>query len=327
MSVGIHPLVDVDPAALRQFLGELPWSAWDWDETLQPADRVALARAVLRPADEPDHALAVTDGERIVGVGRLRALAWDERWFGLPMGEVCGLRVGRPDAIQPLLEALGASARRAGLAHLRVRLDARDLESIGAAQDLGWRMRWAAVRMVRDTTDVVSSSGPLHQDGAVVRDARRDDLPALLGIASRLERYNWLEHEAALPAEQRRTYVARRLRGLFDEEHADRILVLETQGRVVGMHATKCSRHERLSGPPTPVGLVRDVFVDPDVRGRGYSILLKQAALARVAREVRYVSGSVRLGAVRMLRAIERKRLFRTWGGEHLLTLSALDAR
>lgn len=206
-----------------------------------PAEaRVRMLLDELAEAAAAGHALAVWDGGEAVAAGTVEPLAWDSAHFGLAMGRLGRLVIdpARTETGAALLDALLERAHDLGLAHLAARADAAELRLVQALEDRGFRLMDCLLTYAYDYhRDPRPAVRRLH----AFREFQPGDTAALVDIAEqmfddyagRFTRDPWLPREAA-----RRFYVEW-VRNACGGAMADRIVVAERHGRVVGFLAWK----------------------------------------------------------------------------------------
>jgi hypothetical protein len=176
-------------------------------------------------------------GQTLIAAGILEHLPWDSKHFGLAMGRIGPLVVDSQHAtaaaLDRLLAWLLARAEETGLDHLAAKVDGAELPTLQALEARGFRLVDCLVTYFYDCHR--DPPPPMKRLGTI-RDYQPSDREAILAIAERmLAEYGgrftfdpWLPRDAV-----RRLYVEW-ARNACDGTMADRLLVGERHGRLVG---------------------------------------------------------------------------------------------
>ena len=223
---------------------------------------------------------------------------WDTAFFGVPMGTLGLEGPLNEDALRLLLPVALEEAAALGLEHLRTSQRAHTPEGIGILQEYGFRVRWSSVQIAYDTRQ--AGRPPRHKEPLRFEECGPEHLPALLSLARKLEPYNWLEFERALPQAARDRYLTQRIENCVLTDYADRAVVAIWRDRPIGLHASSTVAHSCVPG--RPFAYVRETFIGPGAPlGLGQQLL--RAAVTGLAPDIRVVTGRVRINGHAMLSA------------------------
>lgn len=143
----------------------------------QDAVMLAEVEATLRHPDGLVLECSVPEG-RAIAVAR--TLAWDSKFFGIPMARVEYVVASSRDAAERVLAAVNDTLRARGIRHLSARVDVEDLTAMAALESAGYRLMDALVTY---------TSRPKKEPPNEVREVGRirpftpDDGPELVRIA------------------------------------------------------------------------------------------------------------------------------------------------
>ena len=185
-------------------------------------------------------AAAVWDGDAMLATGLVEHLEWDSKHFGLTMGRLGPVVADRahatPGSIALLVDWLLERAREAGLEHLTAKVDAAELGVLQVLETRGFRLVDSLVTYFYDChRDPVP---PMKQLGAV-RDYEPSDLDAVLAIAERMlgEYGGRFAFDPWVPQEAARRFYVEWARNACAGQMANRVLIGERRGRIVGFLA------------------------------------------------------------------------------------------
>jgi RimJ/RimL family protein N-acetyltransferase len=176
------PLTDVD--ALAPVVAAFPFKPYRHYRTFSRRQQDAVLLAELRDTAAHGDGFVVAAGE---GAARAavagRALAWDTRHFGLPMGRLEYVLAGDQTSQATVAEAVDAAlaaARARGVRHLSARVDVADLRTLGLLEARGFRLLDALVTYIN--RPVKDPARDVREVGAI-RHARPEDAGAIVEIA------------------------------------------------------------------------------------------------------------------------------------------------
>ena len=207
---------------------------------------------------------------------------WHGEIFGRAMGRIDHfVNYIEPDtAGPPLIEAVLARTRAAGIAHLAARVDGEDWPNIHLMEGHGFRCVELSEKMVR-----ALAQPPPHEgvEGVRIRPYGPADLTAVQRVAARSHTHNHFYNDPSLARAQAEAVFAEWIRrcaaGL-----AKFILVAETAEGVVGF-VTALGNAALARAAGVSVGIIDYIVVDRAAAGKGLGRILLTAALRDLARE------------------------------------------
>ena len=222
-------------------------------------------------ADGDPYALcALSDGEP-VAFGRLRALEWDLKLRGSPVGALEAV-VAHPDCAAPMeslravVDGLLVEARRRGIAHLRYRTSPLNHMAVRAVEAAGF-----ALADVGTTLEHRASwRAECRSRRVLVRQAVESDLPLLREWATTLFGLSWFYHDPFFTREQADAVYAHWLESAWADRDTE-ILVPEISGRPGGF--STCSLLQNGEGD------IALFAVAPEAAGQGVGTALLLAVL------------------------------------------------
>jgi hypothetical protein len=235
--VTVGPLRAEDESALHSLLARHPYHDYRAYPRM-PAD--AGRRLLLTHFAERGDRLAagaVWRGETMVAAGLLEHLAWDSRHFGLAMGRLGPLvtdpRESTSETTEALVDWLLERGEEAGLEHVTVKVDSAELAVLQVLETRGFRLVDCLVTYFYDCRR--EPVPPMKQLGTI-RDYAPSDLDAVLAIAGRMlgEYGGRFAFDPWLPREAVRRFYVEWTRNACAGHMADRLLVGERHGRIVG---------------------------------------------------------------------------------------------
>ncbi len=176
-------------------------------------------------------------GQTLIAAGGLEHLPWDSKHFGLAMGRIGPLVVLPDHATAETLDRLVAwlldRAEEAGLDHLAVKVDGAELSVLHVLEARGFRLVDCQVTYFYDCHR--DPPPPMKLLGAI-RDYLPSDREAILAIAERmLGAYGGrFAFDPWLPRDAVRRFYVEWARNACDGAMANRLLVGERHGRLVG---------------------------------------------------------------------------------------------
>lgn len=176
-------------------------------------------------------------GQTLIAAGLLEHLPWDSKHFGLAMGRI-GSLVAHPEhataeTLDPLVAWLLDRAEEAGLDHLAAKVDGAELTTLQTLEARGFRLVDCLVTYFYDCHR--DPPPPMKQLGAI-RDHQPSDREAILAIAERMlaEYGGRFAFDPWLPRDAVRRFYVEWARNACDGSMANRLLVGERHGRIVG---------------------------------------------------------------------------------------------
>jgi hypothetical protein len=234
----VRPLQPPDETALHALLARYPYHDYRTYPRMPPDAGFRMLRSDFARGGDRVATVGVWRGDAMVAAGFLERLPWDSKHFGLAMGRLGPLVTDADAGPAPraaLIEWLLARAQDAGLEHLAVKVDGAELGVLQALEARGFRLVDCLVTYLADFhRDPV----PMKQLGAI-REYRVDDLEAVVAIAERkLAEYGGrFASDPWLPREAVRRFYVEWVRNACAGDMADRVLVAERHGRIVGFLA------------------------------------------------------------------------------------------
>jgi len=233
----VRPLQPKDESALHALLARHPYHDYRAFPRMPVDAGHRLLLTYFAQGNERLAAGGVWVGETIVAAGLLEHLEWDSKHFGLAMGRfgplVTDPRDTTPGTMEALVDWLLERARAAGLEHLAVKVDSAELGVLQALETRGFRLVDCLVTYFYDGHR--DPLPPMKQLGAI-RDYEPSDLDAVLAIAERMlgEYGGRFAFDPWLPREAVRRFYVEWTRNACAGHMANRLLVGERHGRVVG---------------------------------------------------------------------------------------------
>jgi hypothetical protein len=226
-----------DIASLEGLLSRYPYH----DYRLYPRMPADAGRRLLledfAARSECVAAAGVWVGGTLVAAGLLERLPWDSKHFGLAMGRV-GPLVADPEhapgnAIDVVLDQLLDRAKEADLDHLAAKVDGAELPTVQALEARGFRLMDCLVTYFHDCHR--DPSPPMKQLGTI-RDYQPSELEEIVAIAERMlgEYGGRFAFDPWLPREAVRRFYLEWTRNACAGQMANRLLVGERHGRIVG---------------------------------------------------------------------------------------------
>lgn len=234
----IDRLTSNDLSAIDGLIQAYPFKAYRNYRVLSRKAQSEVMRAEIAATLSHPEGLAarVTDGaEHAVVIAR--ALAWETRFFEVPMGRVEYVLATRQDLLAPALDAGLELLRAQGIRHVSIRVDVADIESMAMAESRGFRLMDSLVTY----TARPSKEPPLPvREVGTVRDFRAEDGPELLRIAEEAYRgFRGRFHlDPHLPDERCDAFYTEWARQSVAMTMADTMLVSEgSDGKLLGFLA------------------------------------------------------------------------------------------
>jgi L-amino acid N-acyltransferase YncA len=181
--------------------------------------------------------VALLEGDGTGALSVARALDWDSRFFGVPMGRIEYLLAPNATLTAAALKAAVEDLRGRGVRHVSARVDVADIESIGIYEAHGFRLMDSLVTYItrprKEPPNVVKEVG-------TIRPFRSEDADALVEITAEAYRgFRGRFHlDPNIPKDRADAFYAEWARQCVGAEMADMILVSEgADGRLLGFLA------------------------------------------------------------------------------------------
>jgi len=211
---------------------------------------------------------------------------WHSEVFGHSMGRILHLvNYTEPEAVgPPLLDAVLADARAAGLEHLACRVDGQDWPNVHLLESRGFRCVGCSLKMARRLDDLSCQSGGETPEGIEIRAFEPPDLDTLQRIAADSHTCNHFYNDPGLRRDRVAVLFQEWLRRCAGGAARFVLVAANPDGQVVGfVTALSSTALARVVG--TSVGVIDYIVTGREVAGRGVGRALLEAALRSLARD------------------------------------------
>jgi hypothetical protein len=233
----VRPLEPEDSISLESLLSRYPHHDYRAYPRMPPNAGCRLLLMDFAARREVLATGGVWIGQTLVAAGLLEHLPWDSEHFGLAMGRV-GPLVTDPghatsETLNPLVTWLLDRATEAGVEHLAAKVDGADLATLQALEARGFRFVDCLVTYFYDCHR--DPAPPMKQLGTI-RNYQPPDMEAVVDIAERMlgEYGGRFAFDPWLPRDAVRRFYMEWARNACNGHMADRLLVGERHGRIVG---------------------------------------------------------------------------------------------
>jgi len=295
MTIELLPVHTRDREDIVRLFAQYPYKTWQ--KHTQGIDPTRLAQLLWDLAEPQFDKLCTCSlvawrkhPQEAVGFVVMGPHPWHSEVFGRPMGRILHLvNYMEPETVgPPLLDALLADARAAGIEHLAARVDGQDWPNVHLLESRGFCCVDCSLKLARRLDDLPPESREKESDEIEIRPIEPTDLEAIQRIAARSHTHNHFYNDPSLSRERAAVLFQEWLRRCTRGIAAFMLVATDADSRVVGF-VTALSNVALARVVGVSVGIIDYIVVDREVAGRGVGRALLQAALRRLARDHRWV--------------------------------------
>lgn len=201
------------------------------------AQNAVMLAEVADTLSRDDGIVSLVERNGAQAVAVARALEWDSRFFGVPMGRIEYVLASESRMATSALEQAVDRLRDRGVRHISARVDVADIESIGLLEANGFRLMDSLVTYI--TRPRKEPPNEVREVGTI-RPFRSEDAPPLLEITAEAYRgFRGRFHlDPRIPDERADALYLEWAKQCLNASMADMVLVSEgTDGRLLGFLA------------------------------------------------------------------------------------------
>lgn len=184
--------------------------------------------------------------EKITGVIAIRFAAWDSSYFGISMAKVVCLKArgSTKDTIEIKKALLGSLIQKCAekrVQHLSIRIDLSDSTSLYVLEEMGFRVMTVEGVNILDT--VKEDASRQKSSYFTVRQMEEKDFPQLVSIGKEVASIlkSHYHFDLRLPRDRVQNYYIENVVNCCKGNNADKMIVVEQEGRAVGFLAYNLS--------------------------------------------------------------------------------------